>query len=116
MNNNQYHEKVEEFMHFAENNMYIFDVIQENRCSHLIFMYKEETIVDLYNKILFRFGCRDIKGVYYYSQYGERIRINYRPSLSLVDFMQRGAIENDASLEMVSSHPNPPVYRIFFEE
>lgn len=116
MNNNQYHEKLQEYIQFAENHMYIFDVIQDNRSSHLIFMYKEENIVDLYNKILFRFGCRDIKALYYYAETGERVRINYRPTLSLIDLIQRVAPASNRALEIISTQPTPPVYRLFFEE
>lgn len=116
MNNNQYHEKLEEYIGFAEKNMYIFQVIYSDTRSSFIFMYKQETIVDLYNKILFHIGCDDIKGICYYTQSGECMRLNYRPTLSLVDLIQRVAPENNADLEVISSPPNPKVYRLFLEE
>lgn len=116
MNNNQYHEKLKEYIDFAENYMYIFEVIQEDRSSHLIFMHKEETIVDLYNKISFRFGSRDIRGLYYYAETGQRVRLIHRPTLTLIDLIQRIAPENNARLEVVSTRNTPPVYRLFFEE
>ncbi len=116
MNNNEYHEKLQEYIHFAQTHMYIFEVIGPDASRSFVFMYKEETIVDLYNKILFHFGCRDIKALYYYSQSGENIRLNHRPTITLVDFIQRVAVENNAMLETISNHPNPPVYRLFFEE
>lgn len=116
MNNNQYHDKLQEHIHFAETNMYIFEVIQENICSHLIFMYKEETIVDLYNRIFFRFGCRDIKAIYYYAETGERVRLIHRPTLAIIDLIETVAPANNQALEVISRQPNPPIYRLFFEE
>lgn len=116
MNNNKYHEKLREYIDFAENNMCIFEVIQQDRSSRLILMYKEETIVDLYNKIVFHFGYRDIRRIYYYTQSGQRIILNCRPTLPLIELIQRVAPQNNETLEVISTHPNPPVYRLFFEE
>lgn len=116
MNNNEYHRKIEEYIHFAEKSMYIFQILYTDRRSSFIFMYKQETIFDLYNKISFHFGCNDIKNIFYYTQSGQRMRLNYRPTLQLVDLINRVAPENDATLEVVSAPPNPSVYRLFLEE
>lgn len=114
MNYNDYHNKFEEYISFVERNMYIFEVVRPGICSHFIFMYKEESLIDLYNKILFHYGCRNISNLYYYTPHGELCRINPYPNHSIIDFIRVCSQENNRPIQVV--HTNPNVYRIFFDE
>lgn len=114
MNSNQYHQKFEEYILFAQQYMYIFEVVRPGICSTLVFMYKEETIIDLFNKIFFHYGCKSIRQLYYYSTLGEMKRIDTYPNISIRDFIRIAAQDHNAPVEIV--HSNPNVYRVFFEE
>jgi hypothetical protein len=113
MNYNEYHDKFEEYILFVERNMHIFEVFRPGICSKFIFMYKEESIVDLFNKIIFHYDCRNIRQLYYYSQTGTLHRIDNYSNENITDFIINSQ-ENNVPIQIV--YRNPTVYRIFFEE
>ena len=59
-----FHGKLNEYIIESPGRMYIFEITKLCGYSTFVFMYKDETIVDLYNRISHHFGCRDIKGLY----------------------------------------------------
>jgi hypothetical protein len=59
-----FHGKLNEYIIEAPGRMYIFEVTKLCGYSTFIFMYKDETMVDLYNRVSHHFGCKDIKWLY----------------------------------------------------
>ena len=59
-----FHGKLNEYIIEAPGRMYIFEITKLCGYSTFIFMYKDETIFDLFNRVSHHFGCRDIKGLY----------------------------------------------------
>ena len=59
-----FHKKLNEYLIESPGRMYIFEITKFCGYSTIIFMYKDETMLDLYNRISHHFGCNDIKGLY----------------------------------------------------
>jgi hypothetical protein len=59
-----FHKKLNEYLIETPGRMYIFEITKFCGYSTFIFMYKDETMLDLYNRISHHFGCNDIKGLY----------------------------------------------------
>ena len=59
-----FHKKLNEYLIESPGRMYIFEITKFCGYSTFIFMYKDETMLDLYNRISHHFGCNDIKGLY----------------------------------------------------
>lgn len=59
-----FHKKLNEYIIESPGRMYIFEITKFCGYSTIIFMYKDETMLDLYNRISHHFGCNDIKGLY----------------------------------------------------
>jgi len=61
---NGFHKKLNEYIIETPGRMYIFEISKFCGYSTFIFMYKDETMLDLYNRISHHFDCNDIKGLY----------------------------------------------------
>jgi hypothetical protein len=61
---NDYNRKLNEYIMESSGRMYIFEITKLCGYSTLIFIYKDETLLDLYNRVSHHFGCNDIKGLY----------------------------------------------------
>jgi hypothetical protein len=59
-----FHKKLNEYLIESPGRMYIFEITKFCGYSTFIFMYKDETMLDLYNRISHHFSCNDIKGLY----------------------------------------------------
>jgi hypothetical protein len=64
LDNNDFHKKLNEYIIESPGRMYTFEITKFCGYSTFIFMYKDETMLDLYNRISHHFGCNDIKGLY----------------------------------------------------
>lgn len=66
-NNNEsnvYNKKVNEYLNEIPGRLYVFEITKFCGYSTLIFMYKDETMLDLWNRVSHHFSCHDIKGLY----------------------------------------------------
>jgi hypothetical protein len=59
-----FHGKLNEYIIETPGRMYIFEITKLCGYSTFVFMYKDETLLDLYNRVSHHFGCKDIKGLY----------------------------------------------------
>jgi len=64
MDTNDYYKRVYEYNTEVQARMYIFEITKFCGYSTLVYMYKDETMSDLYNRISYHFGCKNIKGLY----------------------------------------------------
>ncbi len=64
MDINDYYKRVYEYNTEVPARMYIFEITKFCGYSTLVYMYKDETMADLYNRISYHFGCKNIKGLY----------------------------------------------------
>jgi hypothetical protein len=61
---NAYNKKVNDYLNEIPGRLYVFEITKLCGYSTLIFMYKDETMLDLWNRVSHHFSCHDIKGLY----------------------------------------------------
>jgi hypothetical protein len=64
LNSNGYNQKLNEHLNELIGRMYIFEVTKFCGYSTFVYIYKDETMLDLYNRISHHFSCQNIKGLY----------------------------------------------------
>ena len=64
INPNDFNKKFNEFNTELPGRMYIFEITKFCGYSTFIYMYKDETITDLYTRVSHHFSWKDIKGLY----------------------------------------------------
>ena len=63
-NSNLYYSKLNEYMAQAPGRMYVFEITKFCGYGSFVFMYRNETLADLYNRVSHHFGCKTINGMY----------------------------------------------------
>jgi len=131
-----FHGKLNEYIIEAPGRMYIFEITKLCGYSTFIFMYKDETILDLFNRVSHHFGCRDIKGLYIdrclninYSNQSQRhnhdchhtkleqlIPIPFSAMTTIREFVFNNTAKDPRNMEPIYSLPFPVVYRIYFDD
>jgi hypothetical protein len=78
-------------------------------------MYKNETLLDIYSKIIDHFSCSEIKELFFYAPSGQRIRIPLS-KIKVSQFVRENVICNPVKLEPIYPLPNPVIYRLFLDD
>ena len=63
-NSNDFYKRFNEYNTELPGRMYIFEITKFCGYSTFVYMYKDETISDLYNRVSQHFCCKSIKGLY----------------------------------------------------
>ena len=133
-----FHGKLNEYIIEAPGRMYIFEITKLCGYSTFIFMYKDETILDLFNRVSHHFGCRDIKGLYidsclninnhknsqsqrhnhdcHHTKLEQLIPIPFSGMTTIREFVFNNTAREPRNMEPVYSMPFPVVYRIYFDD
>ena len=61
---NIYNKKINDFLNEIPGRIYVFEITKFCGYSTFIFMYKDETLLDLWSRVSHHFSCNDIKGLY----------------------------------------------------
>jgi hypothetical protein len=64
LESNVYNKKINDFLNEIPGRIYVFEITKFCGYSTFIFMYKDETLLDLWSRISHHFSCNDIKGLY----------------------------------------------------
>ena len=112
---NQYHDKLNQYIHSIQNIMYTFEITKCCEYSTFITMYKNETIVDLYTRIINHFEGIEIKELYFYDSNGEKIHI-FPSKITISEFVRTNIVCNPQKLIPIYKLPNPLVYRLYFND
>lgn len=135
-----FHKKLNEYIIESPGRMYIFEVTKLCGYSTFVFMYKDETLLDLYNRISHHFGCQDIKGLYIDSHLHKKSRTNnnsndknnnnssccinkdklisvpFSSLTSVKDFIFNNTAKEPRNLAPIYPLPLPVVYRIYLDD
>ena len=108
-----YNEKLNEYMKDLPGKMFTFEVTKCCDYSTFVFMYKDETTIDLYNRVSHHFGSHNIRKLFYRTPDGEDISI---PISGLVTI--RKFINDNICNKMIPVYdlPHPVVYRIYLDD
>ena len=144
-NNADYYKRHNEYIIEIPGRMYIFEVTKFCGYSTFVYMYKDETMTDLYNRISHHFCCTDIKGLYIDSYLYKNIsdiqknetkskNSNYKTDcccsdktekyipvqisslLTIKEFVFDNTAKEPRNLEPIYPLPIPVVYRIYLDD
>jgi hypothetical protein len=113
--NNQYQEKINDYISNMVNIMYTFEVTKCCGYSVFIPLYKTDTLIDLYSRIITHFSASEIKELFFYAPSGERIKIPISKN-SIENFVKDNTTCNPMKLVSIYPLPNPVVYRLCFDD
>ena len=143
LESNVYNKKINDFLNEIPGRLYIFEITKFCGYSTLIFMYKDETMIDLWNRVSHHFDCHNIKGLYIDSHLNNVNKANnennticndntkcsccsdktgkYIPvpisSLKKVrEFVYENIASDTRNLEPIYQLPLPVVYRIYLDD
>jgi hypothetical protein len=135
-----FHGKLNEYIREAPGRMYIFEITKLCGYSTFVFMYKDETMLDLYNRVSHHFGCKDIKGLYIDNNIFKTLNDNKDDnknknsntncckktdnlipvpvsSLTTVkEFVFNNTAKEPRNLEPIYKIPFPVVYRVYLDD
>jgi hypothetical protein len=115
MSTEQYQDKLAKYIESIQNYMYTFEITKCCDYSTFVTIYKDETLIDLYAKIILHFGGMPIKELYFFSETGEKIFI--LPSYTRVyEFVKENVICKPRSLVPHYPVPNPIVYKLYVDD
>ena len=143
-NSNDFNKKMNEFNAELPGRMYIFEITKFCGYSTFIYMYKDETITDLYTRVSHHFHCKDIKGLYIdnhlykYIDDAKKNELSNNNSSSnacccskkrdwcipisvssvttIKEFVFNNTAREPRNLEPIYPLPSPVVYRIYLDD
>ena len=142
INSINFNKKFYEFNTELPGRMYIFEITKFCGYSTFIYMYKDETINDLYNRVSHHFSCKDIKGLYIDNNLYKYIDDAKKNELSnnnsnacccskkkdwcihiplsslttIKEFIFYNTAKEPRNLEPIYPLPSPVVYRIYLDD
>jgi hypothetical protein len=138
-----FHGKLNEYIIETPGRMYIFEITKLCGYSTFIFMYKDEKIFDLFNRVSHHFGCNHIKGLYIDSSLNKNnnnntsddlnknkphnhncnhkkidqlIPIPFSSMTTIREFIFNNTAKEPRNMEPIYPIPFPVVYRIYFDD
>jgi len=115
MSSDQYQDKLSQYIQCMQNFMYTFEITKCCGYSTFITIYKDETILDLYAKIVLHFGGMPIKELFFVSEEGHKHHI--LPSYKRVyEFVKENVVCTPRRLLPHYQVPNPIVYKLYVDD
>ena len=113
---NDYNDKLDEYMSNMNNHMFIFEITKCCGYSTFVAVYKNETLIDLYSRIMSHFDKMEIKKLYFYSPNSdEHIKVPLSKMI-LSQFVKNNITCNPVKLSPIYPVPNPIVYRLYLDD
>jgi hypothetical protein len=112
---NAFQDKLDEHIRNMTTSMFTFEVTKCCGYSTFITIYKEKTLLNLYEQIMDHFEILEIKELFFYAPSGERIRIPISKQ-TVYQFVQTCITGNSIKLEPIYALPRPVVYRLYLDD
>ena len=112
---NAFQDKLDELIRNMTTLMFTFEVTKCCGYSTFITIYKEKTLLNLYEQIMDHFQILEIKELFFYAPSGERIRVPISKQ-TVYQFVQTCITGNSINLEPVYPLPRPVVYRLYLDD
>jgi len=143
MESNDFYKRLNEYNIEIPGRMYIFEITKFCGYSTFVYMYKDETMTDLYNRISHHFHCKNIKGLYinnnvYKNQINDEQKNNLNSNnqnhsccfnknntfipvpisslMTVKEFVFENTAKEPRNLEPIYPMPLPVVYRIYLDD
>jgi len=115
---NLYHDKLNEHITEMHSRMFTFEVTKYCGYSTFIFMYKDETLIDLYNRVSHHFGLMDIKKLFIKipNYDDDDITVPITGLKTIRSFINDQICCNPVKMVPLYNLPAPVVYRIYLDD
>lgn len=109
----QYNDKLNEYINEIPSRMFIFEVTKCCQYSTLVLMYKEETLVDLYERVSIHFHSNHLDNLFIIrDDNGEQEQIPIAKLVNIKDYI----LSHQNIMKPIYALPNPVVYRIYISD
>ena len=114
---NKYQDRLDEHIRDMTNVMFTFEITKACGYSTFVTVYKENTLIDLYIKVIEHFTLNDLKELFFYSPTSERIRIPLSKQ-TISEFIKKhtNGLNNSVNLVPIYALPRPVIYRLYLHE
>ena len=112
---NAYQDKFVQYYENIKRLMYTFEITKCCESSTFITIYKDETLIDLYEKIILHYGGIEIEQLFFISAQGENIKIPLSKK-PVFQFVRDNILCRPVKWVPVYPLPNPIVYRIQLDD
>ena len=137
---NNFNNKLDEYNTGVTGRMYILEITKFCGYSTFIYMYKDETLTDLYNRVAYHFCCKNIKGLYINNNLHKKqkdisdaeknlsnqtcccfdkkdyICVPISSLTTIKEFVFENTAREPRNLVPIYSLPSPVVYRIYLDD
>lgn len=96
--------------------MFVFEITKCCNYSTLVFLYKEDKLLDLYIQVAKHFDCSSVASLNIMTPSGEQIPIPFNSHTTLKEFILKNTQPDMRNLVPVYDLPLPVVYRIYFDD
>jgi len=112
---NTYHDKLQDYLRNIKENMYTFEVTKCCGYSIFVTIYKTETLIDLYSKVMHQFVGIKIKNLYFLTPNGDNLSVPLSLE-TMSSFIQNNVACSPQNLIPIYPLPNPVVYRVYLDD
>ena len=113
---NKYNELIARHLKEIPGQKFMFEITKCCGYSTLVFLYKEDKLIDLFCEVAKHFGCKNVLGLYIINQNEEKIKLPFNSSTTLKEFIYDNTQADNRNLVPVYDLPLPVVYRIYFDD
>ena len=110
-----YTDKLNEYIQNMNNMMFTFEVTKCCGYSNFITVYKNETLCNLYSKIIEHFNLNGFKELYFYPPNGGRVKIPLS-NKCITAFVKEHILSEPVKLLPIYPLPYPVVYRLYIDD
>jgi hypothetical protein len=111
----KYNELLNNYMQEVPGKMFTFELTKCCGYSTLIFMYKEESLINLYQRVSYHMLC-DVISLYILKPDGSRLTIPLNSSKTIKEFVYEQTNITNRNMTPLYDLPVPVVYRIYFDD
>jgi hypothetical protein len=111
---NKYQDNLDAHIRNMTNLMFTFEVTKCCGYSTFISIYKEKTLLDLYEQVIDHFEILEIKELFFYAPSGQRIKIPISKQ-TVNQFVKSCITGNSVTLVPLYPLPSPIIYRLYLD-
>lgn len=112
---NKYDSLLASYVREIPGRMFIFEVTKCCYYSTFVLMYKDESTIELYNRVSQHFGTA-VVALYIMGDDNKRIPVPMNSFMSVKEFVYNHIGANQRNLKPIYDMPLPVVYRIFYDD
>jgi len=113
----KYYKMLDEYISEMQGKCYLFEVTKECGYKTLVIMYKNELLIDLYQRISHHLGCTNIRQLYFINADNkQKTQIPLNGFIKIKDFISENINCNPKKMKSIYELPLPVVYKIFLDD